>query len=248
MKARIIAMISNKTHLPYELTETQVHLWRFNLEKVPTSWQAEGRHYLSADENERAAKFKRGQADYINTRIFMRRLLAGYTGQAAQNLVFKTNAHGKPFLPNSDLRFNLSHSQQWAVLAVGLNCDLGIDVESLSDKRSILDIAQHYFHADEIDALSKITNADEQFDFFFRLWTLKESFLKALGTGIATGLDKVNFRMNSNQEISAQFSEELLLQNSEQWQFFQYELLDASVKNFCSIAVRSPQKIQIKWM
>jgi 4'-phosphopantetheinyl transferase len=239
-------MIINKTHL--SVNETQVHLWRFNLESVPDNWQSAGRHLLSADENERAAKFKRGGDDYINTRIFMRRTLATYLNQLPEKLVFDCNPYGKPFLRGEDLVFNLSHSRQWAVLAVGINCDLGVDVESASDRRSILDIAQHYFHEDEISKLTRIADPDEQNDYFFRLWTLKESFLKALGTGISTGLDKVNFNINSATDITAEYSPELQLKNPEDWQFFQYELQEASMKNWCAVAVRSQNNIVLSWM
>lgn len=239
-------MIDTKTHLSFD--ENQIQLWRFNLESVPEDWQTAGRHYLSADENERAAKFKRGGDDYINTRIFMRRTLATYLNHAPEKLIFDRNPYGKPFLRGEDLVFNLSHSRQWAVLAVGINCDLGVDVESTSDRRSILDIAKHYFHADEIATLTSITDEDEQKDYFFRLWTLKESFLKALGTGISTGLDKVNFQINSTQDLQAKFSSELQLKNPENWQFFQDELLDTSVKNWCAAAVNSQHNIQLEWM
>jgi 4'-phosphopantetheinyl transferase len=157
-------MMTPRSHLLLDdtllLKETEVHLWRFNLEKPPANWQETGKHLLSDDENERAAKFKRGMDDYINTRIFMRKVLAQYTDKEPQALTFDRNPYGKPFLRQSDIQFNLSHSKQWAVLAVGLNCNLGIDVESTSDRRSILSIAQNYFHADEIAQLEKIIDED----------------------------------------------------------------------------------------
>lgn len=231
-----------------DLEKNQIHLWRLNLETVVPDWQKNGRHYLSTDEEERAAKFKRGMDDYINTRIFMRDILAQYTDKKPQAIIFDKNPYGKPFIRNSDTQFNLSHSKQWAVLAVGIDCELGVDVESTSDRHSTLSIAQNYFHADEIAQLEKFTLETEQQEYFFRLWTLKESFVKALGTGISTGLDKMNFSIHDNQKIAANFSPDLQLKNLQDWQFFQYELHEASVKNWCAVAVRSPQLIQLKWM
>lgn len=239
-------MTAPKTHL--SLAENQIHLWRFNLETPPSDWQAKGRFLLSDDENERAAKFKRGGDDYINTRIFMRRILAQYTDTPPQALIFDRNPYGKPFLRQSDIQFNLSHSRQWAVLAVGLNCDLGIDVESTSDRRSILNIAQHYFHPNEIADLEKMSDAAEQQDYFFRLWTLKESFVKGLGTGISTGLDKMSFSFDHYQKITANFSPDLPLKTPNAWQFFQYELHEASVKNWCAVAVRAEIDIEVLWI
>jgi hypothetical protein len=69
-----------------------------------------------------------------------------------------------------------------------------------------------------------------------------------LGTGISTGLDKMNFSIDSNQKITASFSTDLQLNDPQDWQFFQYELHDASVQNWCAVAVKSPQEIQLKWM
>ncbi len=211
-------------------------------------WQTANRHYLSADENERAAKFKRGGEDYINTRIFMRQVLAQYTHQEPHQLIFDRNPYGKPFLRHSNIQFNLSHSRQWALLAVGIDCDLGVDVESTSDRRSILNIAQHYFHPDEIADLDKITDEETQKNYFFRLWTLKESFVKALGTGLSTGLDKMRFAIDSHHQITASFSPELQITTPQHWQFFQHELKEASVDNWCAVAVRSQNKIQLTWM
>jgi len=229
------------------LRQNQIHLWRFNLETPPNDWQANGRHLLSEDEDQRAVKFKRGMDDYINTRIFMRRVLSQYVEKGPKTIEFDLNPHGKPFLRQSDIQFNLSHSRQWAVLAVGINCELGIDVESISDGRSTLNIAQHYFHADEIEELEKLQTVDDQQDYFFRLWTLKESFLKALGTGISTGLDKVNFNIKDREKIAAKFSPDLKLENEQNWQFFQCELNEASTKNWCAVSVNSATTAQIIW-
>lgn len=230
------------------LNEGEIHLWRLNLENLSPERQEKDRHLLSDDENERAAKFKRGMDDYINSRIFMRNCLSRYLAGLPQDLIFDRTPYGKPFLRGSDLQFNLSHSRQWVVIAIAKQCDLGIDVESISDRRSILNIAQHYFHADEIAQLEKIKQEEDQKEYFFQLWTLKESFLKALGTGISTGLDKINFQINSAIDIHAEFSADLQLKNPSEWQFFQYELNDASVKNWCAVTVRSENKVKPIWM
>lgn len=238
-------MLTSHSHLL--LNEKQIHLWRFDLESVPPHWQENGLSLLSADENERAAKFKRGKDDYINTRIFMRRILAGYMNTAPERLVFYRNPYGKPFVRYKELQFNLSHCKQTAVLAVGFNCQLGIDVESTSERKSILNIAEHYFHADEVATLNQLSDPQQMHDYFFQLWTLKEAFLKALGTGISTGLDKINFALRGTEKITAHFSPELKLENPGQWQFFQCELHQPSIKNWCAVAVQSTQAVEFIW-
>jgi 4'-phosphopantetheinyl transferase len=238
-------MLTSDSHLL--LDENQIHLWHLDLEKTPAGWKENGLSLLSADENDRAAKFKRGGDDYINTRIFMRRILARYTNTNPESLVFYRNPYGKPFVRYKDLQFNLSHSRQTAVLAVGTHCHLGIDVESTGERKSILNIAQHYFHADEIAQINQISDPHKMHDYFFQLWTLKEAFLKGLGTGIATGLDKVSFALHNQGNISANFSPELKLEQPEQWQFFQCELNELSIKNWCAVAVQSSQPVEFQW-
>ena len=91
-------------------------------------------------------------------------------------------AEGKPFLADHPrVAFNLSHSGEWVACAIGA-APLGVDVEVA---RPMDDLpASQVMSAVELDRFLAL-DADSRVDDFYRLWTLKESVLKALGTGLS---------------------------------------------------------------
>lgn len=202
------------------------HIWimdftRFNDERLLESY----RNLLSDEELERLGRFAFPylQHNYLVTRAMVRTCLSHYVDIPPQEWRFGANDNGKPFVlnPGLPLTFNLSHSGERAALAISSTHSVGIDIEQLSRKRDWLGIAQHYFHLTEVEQLMAQPE-EAQCGFFFRLWTLKEAYLKARGTGISTGLDKAYFTF-SNDLLKTRFAPELN-DNVALWQFFNYEL------------------------
>lgn len=97
-----------------------------------------------------------------------------------------TGENGKPYLKNADVFFNLSHAGQFALCAVGPE-ELGCDIERIRPARE--GIAQRFFHPEELAFLEAAPDAAEKERRFFRLWTLKESFIKATGKGLSQPLN-----------------------------------------------------------
>ena len=94
---------------------------------------------------------------------------------------------GKPYLQGSELNFNLSHSKSLAMLALSKNrvgCDVQF-VEPVSMK-----VAKRFFNDNEYKLISEAESEEERTALFFRLWTLKESFMKATGLGMSLPLNK----------------------------------------------------------
>lgn len=92
-------------------------------------------------------------------------------------------AAGKPYLKDQEqLQFNLSHSGRWVVAAWG-STPLGVDVEQVRMDEGKETLARRYFCSDE-QAYIFCASAQERARRFFRIWTMKESYLKYLGTGI----------------------------------------------------------------
>lgn len=87
--------------------------------------------------------------------------------------------YGKPQLADGLVEFNLSHAGRWVVCALA-NAAVGIDVEQL--RPFDLQLAWRFFHQRECAALAGLPAA-AQHDYFFRLWTAKEAYMKALGLG-----------------------------------------------------------------
>jgi 4'-phosphopantetheinyl transferase len=97
-------------------------------------------------------------------------------------ITFYNNKYGKPFLrQNNNFHFNLSHAGEWVVCAVGSE-PVGIDVEFI--RPVSLTIAERFFSPEEYIALMK-KKVSQQLHFFYELWTLKESYIKALGRGMS---------------------------------------------------------------
>jgi 4'-phosphopantetheinyl transferase len=97
---------------------------------------------------------------------------------------------GKPFLCNSDIHFNISHTSN-KVIMVTSDKPIGVDAEQISESRKILKIAQRYFKKNEFLALE---NSGDLYRDFYTLWTLKEAQVKRSSLGIAKGLDSAVFK------------------------------------------------------
>lgn len=126
----------------------------------------------------------------------MRHALARQVDVEVSTLQFSRAAHGKPelLLPGSP-RFNLSHSGPVTALALTHSVEVGVDVEVPRRRRDVLALAQRYFAPAETAALEGLESASRDVA-FYALWTCKEAVLKALGRGIAFGLDRLEFELN----------------------------------------------------
>lgn len=220
----------------------EVHLWLLDLTKFGESDIAQAKGLLSVQELQRAESFKRRKSEHILTRAFVRKILALYCQCSAEEVSFAVDMHGKPYLTNhfAPVAFNLSHSGNFAVLAVSLKKRLGVDIE-VARQRNFMKIAEHYFHPRETHALTHAP-ADQQLNLFFELWTRKEAFFKALGGGIATGLDKINF--DTSQQPWTFYFADSLGEQADEWQIL------ANCFNeqiFISLAVEQTSPLILHW-
>lgn len=218
-----------------------VHLWLLDIRRFTPSHYASAEELMSSDELERAQKFVRGKHEYVASRWLLRKVLARYIGVPPAAVSFLRTDKGKPYLPHNDIHFSLSHSGHWALLAVGRIELLGVDVEAIHATRDLAGIAENYYHPDEFARLTTL-EGNLQTDYFYRLWTLKESFLKAIGAGISAGLEKISFALD-HTSISAQIAAELD-KGAGDWHFHQWGL---SARGYCALAAKSDQPLEVKW-
>ncbi len=213
---------------PMSLEHQQVHLWLLDLRHVDEWHSRAALSVMSAEEQIKAEKFIRGKESYIASRWLLRSCLARYTGTPAAAITFARTDKGKPYIPHSDIHFSLSHSGHWALLAVSRTALLGVDIEANRRTRDLPGIAEHYFHPQEYALLSRLP-ADDQTDYFYRLWTLKEAFFKAIGLGISAGLENIHFTLASDNnpgappQIRAAINPTLPHAHAD-WQFQQWQL------------------------
>lgn len=117
--------------------------------------------------------------------------------------------YGKPYLSNTcGLFFNLSHSGDYAMCALS-DCEIGCDVERI-DPRIDLAIAERFFDPSESEWIFLGESREEQADRFFRLWTLKESLMKATGEGFSRSPRSFSFLMEGETPILKNPARELL--------------------------------------
>jgi len=175
------------------LGANEVHLWQVHL-----AAQDPGIHFfrrlLSPDEIQRADRFhfERDRIRFTIARAAMRKILATYAGDAPQDLVFSYGLKGKPGFPphfkGRGIQFNLSHSRDFALLAVAEEHCLGVDIEFINREFASDEIAMRFFSRSEVSTLLTLIPS-ERAEAFFSCWTRKEAYIKALGEGLSVPLE-----------------------------------------------------------
>ena len=175
-----------------ELRPEDVHLWRTPLD-LPGSTLERLYGTLADDEKVRAERFRfaEGRARFTAARGVLRDILARYAGVEPPSLRFGYQSSGKPFLlagtGAGELQFNLSHSKGMGLYGVTLGRPLGVDVEHVRRGTEFTRIAERFFTPNEAEALRNCP-AHIHAEAFFRCWTRKEAFIKAIGKGFALRL------------------------------------------------------------
>ena len=160
----------------------KVHI--LNCEKLADSGLF--RHYCDAVPQHRREKIDRVRSDsdkrlLLGAGILLEKVLGEY---GTENI--KTGEYGKPYIPDCPLHFNLSHSGDIAMLAVA-GCEVGCDVQTV--KPISMKTAQRFFAESEYKMITDAEEGEERLRLFYRLWALKESYIKATGRGLSQALD-----------------------------------------------------------
>lgn len=160
-------------------------VWRLEL-LVPEPVLASRLGSLSARERERADRLA-GRPDarrrFVAARGGLRELLADHLGVGARALAIVEGPHGKPELRGGPF-FSLSHSGDLALCAVSATRVVGVDVEELRPVPGAEEIAHRWFTPGEWSEFRSAPGGELE-RAFFRVWTRKEAYLKALGIGLS---------------------------------------------------------------
>lgn len=189
---------------PLILTRDCVHVWRIALTQ-PTAVVNELEALLAAGERARAGQFHflRDRRAFTVAKGAARQILAHYLGTDPRSLIFDKGHFGKPFLSSRELRFNLSHSGEFALLAVAAEREVGVDVEEIRDMEDAAMIAERFFSPGENRKLRAVLGSAIGGLAFFNCWTRKEAFIKAIGEGLSHPLNtfEVTFLPNETVEL-----------------------------------------------
>lgn len=179
-----------------------VQVWQISLE-VSANTLASYFTCLSQDEKTRANRFRfdDDRRRFIVARGTLRHLLGRHFEQAPKAIEFCYGEYGKPFTAprlsaedgsDIDFHFNLSHSGELALCALGHDRNVGVDIEQLKPIKSLDGMIERCFVATE---QGHIKNADNPSHAFLQRWTCKEAYLKAIGLGLAQSMRTVEVQL-----------------------------------------------------
>jgi len=173
-------------------TQDSIDLWSIHLPDCRGEVEF-CRSLLTDEEIQRASKFfkPRDAQNFILSRGLLRKILAEYLCIAPAEIAFERNGHGKPFLPDTDLEFNVSHSRDRLLIAVTAGRAVGVDIEFRRSGINMDEIAKRWFAPEErefFQGLPVLSDAgvegENKEQGFFDIWAKKEAYVKALGMGI----------------------------------------------------------------
>ncbi len=122
--------------------------------------------------------------EFVAARCAVRRILAEVTATEPGCVHLATDESGRPYMTEDNrYDFSISHSHDMCAIAVGRDVRVGIDVERVTDRPRLDRIAEFMFSPDELTAW-RCTEPARRVAAFYRLWTRKEAYLKALGIGL----------------------------------------------------------------
>jgi 4'-phosphopantetheinyl transferase len=188
---------------------------------------------IPEEEKERICKFRRfedSQRSLLGS-VLSRFAISKRTGLNFNCILYEKNKYGKPFLANTNAaHFNISHSGNWVVCVVD-DEPVGIDVEII--RLIDINIAERFFSKDEHNMLLNETDEERQ-NIFYKIWTVKESYIKAEGKGLSIPLNS----------FSSEFKDSVIRVKAEDnyspYSFHQYWLDKISIVSVCSTSFSTP--------
>lgn len=158
---------------------------------------------LTDQELAKLAAFKSQQQvnRYLAVRGVLRRILASYLEVEPTALRFEVSRYGKPYLSNASLFFNISHSGDCLLVAVSDFESIGVDIELIKSKRNLLGVAKRCFSVDELNFWRHLPE-EARVEVFYQFWVRKEAFVKAVGRGIALGLELCELQLPDLARLS----------------------------------------------
>jgi 4'-phosphopantetheinyl transferase len=167
----------------------ELHLWRVRLDQPAEVYRA-CLDTMTPDESEKAGRFRfdRHRQQFVIARGALRSVLGHYLDRPPRQLRFAYGPFGKPEVEGEEgrdcLRFNLSHAEGVALIALTRGREVGVDVEAVRAEFPGMEIAERFFSGREVETLRAMPEGARAAAFFL-YWTRKEAYIKALGEGLS---------------------------------------------------------------
>ena len=239
--------------------QSEVHVWFCNPERIQDEAKISAYNsVLSAQEMHQHDRFhfEKDKHSYLVSHALLRHALSKYSTVRALQWQFSCNTHGKPELVKDTvaldidipaISFNLTHTDGLCACVVTLDRTCGIDAENIHRKNRLAAVAQRMFAEEELKVLQE--NPDEQHQ-FYNFWTLREAYVKALGTGLAGSSKDYYFSVKpkgsvvaADRTVSINFRNRRQAESSH-WQF---DLFEPTEDHRLAVAFESqePMPVQI---
>jgi 4'-phosphopantetheinyl transferase len=212
---------------------------------VPLAGQTAGhwRPALSPAEWQKAMRF-RLPADQVRsaiTRGALRTLLGRYLAVQPSEIEFTQNEFGKPAV--AGLHFNVSHSGDYALLAFAKSAPIGIDIEQIKGDRVVRDLARRVLTDNEHHRFTSLPEPLQE-RIFFEIWTLKESLLKAIGSGLSVPPEHLEIAFSPDRP---QFlaSSAIQITDVSEWAIESLDIGDTQYAAAVAVQQRAPLRVEI---
>jgi 4'-phosphopantetheinyl transferase len=185
------------------LSNSEIHIWRSNI-NISKSLANEMLPILSSDEKERANSFKfdEHRLKFIAARSTLRKILSCYLEIDPASIKFIENEYGKPKIDKNTkgIFFNISHAHNLAAYAISKEANIGIDIEFINAKVDFNGISTRFFSDKESLYIQSLPVA-EKATAFYKIWTAKEAFIKAIGQGLSFPLKEFEISLANNTVV-----------------------------------------------
>lgn len=195
-----------------------VHIWHINC-NIDEDTARSSQDRLSETEQLRAKRFVRppDRLHFIASQYALRQILSRYLECDLTAIEYTYGTYKKPYLAhNRSLQFNLSHSGGMALVAVTLDAEVGVDIEPTNRAVDHLGLASQCFASDEIKIMKALSEG-ELAQAFFKIWTCKEAYVKAKGTGLHEDLQAFVIGYHSSGEQNCLLTIDHKKQSAEAW-------------------------------
>lgn len=231
-----------------QFLDREAHVWLFDsLLASDELWKKKLTNILSAEERARANRFVFEPQRRLFTVAHggLRNILSKYADIKPEQWQFDIGEHGRPEIAPAQnaehLRFNLSHTRGLVACLINRQYDCGVDLEKIERTRDGMSLARRFFSPFECAELEKCRSDEELCQLFYRYWTLKEAYVKALGQGLRISLSSFYFTIEENQ-VQLHFDEETT-GRQENWQLYQQRPTD---EHILSVAIKIDAKKPLK--
>lgn len=196
---------SSAFHGSVSLKKMETHVVRASLLLSGAAIKRFG-EILSSVERERASRFHfaKERRRFIVCRGLLRLILGTYLGVDPGGLRFVNGPNGKPGLDMNEhakgVMFSVSHSEELVLYAIARDVPVGVDVECVTRPANLDKIARRFFSSAEYGSYVSLPQ-EEKLEAFFRCWTRKEAFLKAIGEGWLYPLDRFDVSIGGSARL-----------------------------------------------